>query len=201
MGNSRSMPKQVIFPLHGIRSTGAWYGELSDGLGDDFLLRQSKWSYGKFSAIEFLFPCLRRGKVKWFSKTYHDEISRADVGKELNTPINGQANLPSVIAHSFGTYILGYALLHDDTIKLDKALLCGSILPENFPWNDIIERGQVREVKNEQAQKDLPVSVVQYFVRGAGPSGINGFIADLVQKEIYPSYAHSDFFTESHIRD
>ena len=56
---------------------------------------------------------------------------------------------PSVIAHSFATYLLGNALLHYPYLRFNRVLLCGSILPPSFPWDAIIDRGQVQAVRNE----------------------------------------------------
>jgi regulation of enolase protein 1 (concanavalin A-like superfamily) len=116
--------------------------------------------------------------------------------------------LPSIVAHSFGTYILGYALLKYPFIRFSKVLLCGSLLPRDFPWRGLIDRGQVQAVRNEYGVQDIWARVVRWFVAGSGPSGVLGFIdgeTDDSKREnerfeqaefLYP---HSEYFSEGHM--
>jgi pimeloyl-ACP methyl ester carboxylesterase len=157
-----------------------------------------KWNFGYFSIIRFLLPWQREAKVRWFRSNYDDLIENRYAGL-------GPDNYPSVVAHSFGTYILGYALLKYRNIRLDKVILCGSILPRNFPWKEIIERGQVRELRNEYGVKDVWVRFVKWFVKGSGSSGENGFTENgfklqsdrIIQEEF--RFEHSEYFNRGHM--
>ena len=55
-------------------------------------------------------------------------------------------------------------LLED--VKVDKVLLCGSILPRDFPWSRLLEAGQIGSVRNEYGVRDTWVRLVAWFVRG-----------------------------------
>jgi hypothetical protein len=131
----------------------------------------------------------------WLRRQYDAEIH----DRRLNIE---QGQTPSVVAHSFGTYILGYTLLRFDFIRFNKVILCGSILPRDFPWDKLIERGQVQAVRNEFGVRDPWVKRVSCFVRGTGPSGASGFTCDhdrLEEEEF--EYDHGDYFGIDHMED
>jgi len=197
---ARSTPivqqSKVIFPLHGIRTRAAWQKGLSDLAGrHGWVCRLDRWSFGRFSLPAFLTPWTREAKLNWFRKQYDKELHdrRLDID---------QGQTPSVVAHSFGTYILGYALLRFDFIRFNKVILCGSILPEDFPWDKLIERGQVQAVRNEYGFRDPWVKRVHCFVRGTGPSGASGFKCQhsRLEQEGF-EYDHGDYFGIDHMED
>src|SRR5208337_4179953 len=138
-----SSPRRVICPLHGIRTLAVWQKGLSDlAASHGWVCRLDRWSYGRFSLLAFFTPWSREAKLGWLRRQYDAETHDRRLLIE-----KGQA--PSVVAHSFGTYILGYTLLRFDFIRFNKVILCGSILPRDFPWDKLIERGQVQAVRND----------------------------------------------------
>ena len=187
---------KVVFSLHGIRTHATWQRAFAD------LAQQSRWEcrlehwyFGRFSTLKFLSPFSREAKVKWFRETYEREMNSKDLKLEKN-------QFPSIVAHSFGTYILGYALLKYEYIRFNKVILCGSILPIDFPWDRLIERGQVQAVRNENGVKDFWVNQVRGFVPNTGPSGRYGFACShsrLEQQEFH--YTHSEYFEKGHMRE
>jgi hypothetical protein len=187
---------KVICPLHGIRTLAVWQKGLSDLAGSQgWVCRLDRWSYGRFSLVAFLTPWSREAKLVWLGRQYDAEIN----DRRLRID-EGQA--PSVVAHSFGTYILGYTLLRYDFIRFDKVILCGSILPVDFPWDKLIERGQVQAVRNEFGVRDPWVKRVRWFVRGSGPSGASRFTCehDRLEQEEF-EYDHGDYFGIGHMED
>jgi serine/threonine-protein kinase len=112
----------------------------------------------------------------------------------------GQSERPSIVAHSFGTYILGNAMLKYDWLRFEKIILCGSILPKDFPWDKLIERGQVQVVRNEHGVQDIWVRFVSWFVADTGPSGHDSFSVKherLLQERF--DYEHSEYFDNGHM--
>jgi hypothetical protein len=105
--------------------------------------------------------------------------------------------------YSFGTYIVAYSLLYFEQIKLDKVILCGSILPEDFDWALIFRRDQVGHVRNEYGAKDFWAGIVKHFVRGAGDTGRRGFGLDneTFAEQKFDYFGHSAFFYELHMKD
>jgi hypothetical protein len=107
---------------------------------------------------------------------------------------------PSIAAHSFGTYILGYALQRYPYLKFDKVILCGSILPRKFCWKRILVRGQVKAVKNEYGVQDFWVRHAKWLIKDAGPSGYCGFETDceeVIQDQFL--YGHSEYLVKGHM--
>src|SRR5260370_35691176 len=82
-----------------------------------------------------LIPCFRRRKIEWFRKQYETHVKKGIV--------------PSVIAHSFGTYVVGNALMKYDELRFDRIVLCGSILPSDFDSSSLIDSGRFNAVLNE----------------------------------------------------
>jgi|GEM_PF-6739343 len=191
-----SSPMRVICPLHGIRTLAAWQKGLSDlAASHGWVCRLDRWSYGRFSLLAFFTPWSREAKLGWLRRQYDAETHDRRLLIE-----KGQA--PSVVAHSFGTYILGYTLLRFDFIRFNKVILCGSILPRDFPWDELIARGQVQAVRNEFGVRDPWVKWVRWFVRGTGPSGAVGFTCQhprLEQEEF--DFDHGDYFGLDHMED
>lgn len=188
---------KVLIGLHGIRSHGAWY----DALGDvvqvkGWKMRINRWKFGKFLAIRLVFPGQRLAKVQWFREQYEAERSDSESGIDYESH-----RYPSIVAHSFGTYILGNALLKYKHIRFNKVILCGSILPEDFPWDQLIDRGQVQFLRNEYGVNDYWVKLCPIFVANSGWSGLSGFTLDhpRIQQEQF-LYDHSEYFEKGHIR-
>jgi hypothetical protein len=189
-------PLKVICPLHGIRTLAVWQKGLSDlASTQGWACRLDRWSYGRFSMLAFFTPWTREAKLNWLRRQYDAEIHDRRLMIE-------QGQTPSVVAHSFGTYILGYTLLRFDFIRFNKVILCGSILPRDFPWDRLIERGQVQAVRNEYGVRDPWVKRVCCFVRGTGPSGASGFTCkhDRLEQEEF-EYDHGDYFGTDHMED
>ena len=189
-------PFRVLCPLHGIRTLAAWQRKLSDLAHEhDWACQLDRWFYGRFSILAFLTPWTREAMLGWLRRQYDLEISDRHLHIE-------EGQVPSVVAHSFGTYILGYTLLRFDFIRFDNVILCGSILPRDFPWDQLIARGQVQAVRNEYGVRDPWVKRVRCFVRGTGPSGAEGFIRPherLEQEEF--DYDHGEYFERDHMED
>ncbi len=189
-------PLKIICPLHGIRTLAVWQKGLSDLAGSrGWVCRLDRWSYGRFSLLAFLTPWTREAKLNWLRRQYDAEINDRRLDIE-------QGQTPSVVAHSFGTYILGYTLIRFDFIRFNKVILCGSILPRDFPWDKLIERGQVQAIRNEYGVRDPWVKRVRWFVRGTGPSGASGFTCkhDRLEQEEF-EYDHGDYFGIDHMDD
>jgi hypothetical protein len=117
---------RVVVSLHGIRTIGAWQKILADVIDPEWRCPLRDWNFGVFSFFRFLLPWQRKTKLRWFRSTYNNLLRDRDLQVSTENP-------PSIVAHSFGTYILGYALLRFPYIRFDKIILCGSILPSTYP--------------------------------------------------------------------
>ncbi len=175
---------RVVLTIHGIRTTGDWQRELTDVL-TQHRFRHTPLGFGFFKAVSLLMPWSRARKVEWFRKVYSDNFANAE-------------RLPSVVAHSFGSYIVTKAMLKYDDIRFDKVILCGSIVSRKYPWSTVVlQRGQVKAVLNEAGGRDMWAGIVEWVVSDAGSSGVSGFedTADgRVTQLIHERHQHSDYF-------
>lgn len=177
---------------HGIRTHGRWQKELSDQLSKHSFLVDT-FDYGYFSIFQFLLPSERKKKVEQFRQWYFQKL------KEIDPKRKGIR--PSIVVHSFGTYILGECLRKYADVKFDKVILCGSILPPSFEWHEILERNQVWRIRNDYGLKDIWVKLVGWFVSNSGDSGARGFrfVSPTLDQAYFKLHGHSDYFTENHI--
>jgi hypothetical protein len=175
--------RPVVISLHGIRTRGTWQKELTEELqrgGIDHV----PLDYGFFMALQLLLPGSRRRKVLWFRDEYTHCVER-----------HGGAR-PSVIAHSFGSYVVARALEMFGEVRFDQVILCGSIVRRDYPWSRVVGR-QVGRVLHEFGRQDFWARVVGFVVADAGPSGCRGFL-DLAEGRVaqryHPEFRHSDYF-------
>lgn len=156
-------------------------------------MRYRPLDFGYFTALSLLLPWVRKRKIEWF----HDECE--DIFKWES----GHQRV-SVVAHSFGSYLLAGALSKYSDLKFDRVILCGSIIRQDYPWSSIInDRKQVNAVLNEAGGRDLWPSIVSWVVNDAGPSGVLGFkdlASGKVSQRIHDQHAHSDYFYAGNYR-
>jgi serine/threonine-protein kinase len=178
--------KHIVISLHGIRTRGAWQKQLSSTLGREGFIHEPL-DYGFFRAILLVLPAMRDRKMKWFLDQY-------------NLVTKGYQDPPSIIAHSFGTYLVARTLQKYVEIRFRQVIFCGSIVEVGFPWSRIADSGQVTRVLNDYGGKDFWARTAVYFVNDAGPSGAKGFqdcAGGRVINRHRPEFRHSDFFYQA----
>jgi hypothetical protein len=111
------------------------------------------------------------------------------------TTDSGFGGVPDVIAHSFGTWLLGHALMEDETLRVGRIILTGCILRPDFDWELLLSRKQVEAVLCHFATKDIWARVAHYIIPDSGPSGRRGFNDhSSVSHAVLSNGRHSDFF-------
>lgn len=179
--------RKVVVSVHGIESQGVWQKDLSP------LISERGWifyplHYGVFRAYRFLQPWQRSAMITWFREKYREVRNRyGDV-------------VPSIIAHSFGTYIVSEALDIYDGIRVDKVILCGSIVRRDFDWAKIFRRKQATLVRNDFAREDFPARISTFFAWDTGPSGMEGFVTkhERLIDTAFERYKHGSVFGYDH---
>ena len=179
--------RKVVVSLHGIRTRGLWQKDLSP------LLSEQGWiyyplDYGWFSVLFFIPSVPRKRKIEWFRERYREIRNRyPDV-------------IPSIIAHSLGSWIVCKAIFKYENLRFDKVILAGSIVPDNFDWKTVYERNQVTAVRNDCGKKDIWARFSKFFAWGTGRSGFRGFSqkGDYVIEHLYSEYGHSSAFGYDH---
>lgn len=180
------MRKRAVITLHGIRTRGEWQKSLTPTLAN-YDLVPYPFDYGNFNTFQLCCPVCRKAIIKRFREEYYDICARARVKR------------PSIVAHSFGSYIIGWLLKNDSHILFDKVILAGSILPKDFKWHDIFAKEQVLAVHNEVATRDIWPRICKYFVSESGDSGTKGFECKRAElTEDTSEIGHSDTFFSGH---
>lgn len=183
----RSGTNHVIFVTSGIRDLGHWTATFEAPIQREFLARHPDPtqkaplvihpSYGYFGMGPFLWFGDRQRNVRWFMDQYTQVIAEnpeADPGAWDETT-RGRIDF---IGHSYGTYVLGSALNQYRSLKVNRVVLGGTVLPSAYDWRGKFEHGQVHEVKNYVGSADW---VVAWFPRAfesggdIGAAGFNGF--------------------------
>lgn len=173
----------VYILLHGIRSSryGNWVRQLADALSNSPSSTPAPIvyapSYGFFSAIEFALPWTRKQNMRHFLHWYGNYFVTHD------------ADNMYFAGHSNGTYMLGRALLQVPSIRFRRIYLASSVLPRDFPWSAIVQRGQVglanetnpvNVIHCDRGSKDRPVGWLCSALNGLGmrdigTGGYDGF--------------------------
>lgn len=184
---------QVVITLHGIESRSEWQLDILPVFSgiQDFV--HYPYTYGEFSRWSTLSEGERSETVQDFYRWF------AGVRK-----LHGGV-VPSILAHSFGTYLVGQAFQTFRDFELDSLILCGSILPVEYDWN----ARRVRRIRNDRAGRD---KVVAHFrnkwfrglIPDSGASGIDGFSVPSfkLDQDHFEEFGHSTFFlTRDHCRN
>jgi len=179
---SSKLPFTLVVSIHGIRTRGAWQKVVNSELQKQGF-RHELLDYGYFTAIQLLLPWSRRKKVEWFRSEY--ERLTLETG-----------SLPSVIAHSFGTYIVARALETYPEIRFDRVIFCGSIVRRDFDWDSLLESARVGAVLNDWSGRDPWVKLAAWLIPDAGASGASGFecCAPGIYQRARSRFGHSDYF-------
>ncbi|HEV2159800.1 hypothetical protein [Bradyrhizobium sp.] len=193
---SESYTPPIVISVHGIRTAGRWQKSLADTLGVHTIKHRAH-DFGWFSIFRFSTTSSRKNRIDEFYDFY-GEIARE---QNLGIDLSDYRARPSIILHSFGTYIVGYAMQKHPDIQFDKVILCGSILPVDFDWSTLFHRDQVNYVRNEYGAQDRWTAIVGHFIKNTGASGSNGFqtLSPVVSQERFEYFGHSDYFKRAHI--
>jgi|JFJP01.1.fsa_nt_gi hypothetical protein len=181
--------EQVVLLIHGIRTQADWQPMLVSLLEEKGKIRVHPIKYGYFDVFRFWLPLFtRQAPIKRVEKEFRSARKKYPHAKI------------SVIAHSFGSYIIGKLLKEQFDLELDRLILCGSVLPDSYPWEDVMHKfiggnnEQVLNVINECGKKDIWPVLARMTSWGYGDSGTHGFGQVLV-KDRFHNVKHSEYFT------
>lgn len=195
--------KRVVISLHGMNSRGEWQKSLAAVLAKhDFL--PFMLDYGSFGTRTLGWRAFAdrltpgpfvHDKVNWLLDCYTRICNSEKVRR------------PSVIAHSFGTYIVARTLETYPQVTFNKVIFCGSVVTPDYDWPTLIDvRHQVNSIRNDMGGLDMWARIAKGFGKVLGPgfgdSGRTGFTrADPSVNRDFRKYGHSDFFHRLHFED
>jgi len=182
--------KQIVISIHGIRTYAKWQKTLNNYLPSKHFTHYP-FDYGYVDATYLFIPFLQKKVLIKFREFYLELKEKYKLD---------EYNRPSIIAHSFGTYIIGNILLKYNDMYFDKVILCGSILNHNFEWEHIIANNQIYRVLNEIGYEDYWIRMGTKFSI-VGNSGLIGFNinSNFILEKPYEKFQHSDFFDKGHM--
>lgn len=180
---------ELVVSIHGVESRGQWQIQITPELSGIEGFVHDPHLYGRFPFWKILF---KRSRQKEIDKFYD----------RLNRFSEHYPNVrPSIIAHSFGTYIVSQAIINYEAIHIDKLILCGSIINHEYGWQKLFDDERIRRVRNEVAKKDKVVALFNWklmrrLVPNAGTSGIKPFKNDIsnFEEQVFQGYTHSSHF-------
>ena len=169
--------RQVVISLHGIRTRGEWQKKITPYLDG---VKHYPLDYGMFGVFYLALSFMRNRKIKWFRDEYNRIVQE------------NHGTIPSIIAHSFGTYILASAMNIFTDIKFDKIVLMGSIVDKEYDFDKKYENNQYTKLLNIICPRDFWVKVAHLLLR-LGNSGVCDFVnAEKETQVVYEHMGHSD---------
>jgi pimeloyl-ACP methyl ester carboxylesterase len=179
----KDIDDDVLILIHGIRTPAVWQSNLEAICeGEVPNLSVIPVKYGYIDVIRFCLPGFRKGPI---------EKTKKQIRLARDQSRNGSI---SVIAHSFGTYIISEILKAESDIKVRRLITCGSIVCPEFDW-DMLPGNLKEKVVNDVGCKDVLPVLAKAATVGYGPSGFYGFGAARV-KDRFHDLSHSGFFSD-----
>lgn len=132
----------VVLLIHGIRTEADWQEMVVRKLEAPGI-RAFPIKYGYFDAFKFLIPGFRNQPLVKVLKEIRLVRDRFPTAKL------------SIIAHSFGTYVVSQLLQENFDIRLHRTLFCGSVVKTNYPWEKVLRQVTEDQVVNECGKSDV----------------------------------------------
>lgn len=173
---------QLIVMVHGIRTFANWQQPLKAEFKKAGL-EVEPTSFDYFDLISFLVP------LPWFRNI---KITR--VSKQLRKAIDSHdgANV-SILAHSFGSYIVAEILAAEPDLKVHRVVFCGSIVPSDHPFITQLGSRIKTRVVNDVGGRDGWPALANSVTTGYGHTGTYGFNVPGVDDRWFKGIDHSGF--------
>lgn len=172
--------KHVLVLVHGIRTAAVWH-DLVQEVFEPTEIRVIPIGYEYHDVVRFLWP-FGRGKVVSYVQDQLRQV-RADFPHAAI----------SLIAHSYGTYIVSRILSSSSGYRLSKIIFCGSIVDAKFGWGQIQELPERSRFMNEVGFRDAWPVLARSSSWGYGTSGSFGF-KQVKITDRYHDLDHGGFF-------
>lgn len=147
----RRKARGLLFTIHGVNTKAFWNSKFAP------LASSQGWIFAPFiykaPTRLLICPSMRKKVVEQFNDYYYEMCKKYDVQSA------------SIVAHSFGTYILAKYLLnhsYEDFLptQIDSVILAGSIVCEEYAWLPYFPQkvGRILNIssKNDNAVKLMP---------------------------------------------
>lgn len=180
---------QVVVLIHGIRTDAGWAERVKKVLVAETGVVVETLRYEWFNVFRFLCPVFTRtGPVREIEKKLRT-IEFYNNDKEI-----------SIVAHSFGAYIVATILKNNDFFRAKRIILCGSVVHREFNWTGVAHKIKDPKVLNDCGSKDVFPILAANTTFGYGATGTFGFGHPNVHDRFHER-THSGFFDEEFVRD
>jgi pimeloyl-ACP methyl ester carboxylesterase len=162
--------KRLIIFVHGIRDPGYWQQDLKQLFEAEGFIAVPI-GYGVFDIMRFILGFRGQAveevkmKIKAIIDNNTDETTR-------------EVPEITILAHSFGTYVVSRILDDDPTIDIKRLVMCGGIVSRSFRWDKLArlngQFGERVEILNEHSAKDIWPLFAHHFTLGFGATGTIG---------------------------
>jgi len=179
----------VVVLIHGISTQAEWEERVKSVLGRLPGVRIIPLRYEYFDVVRFLVPMeITRSGPK---RRIRDQLLDIQRQKEYEDAAI------SVLAHSFGTYIISELLRVERKVRLSRLVLVGSVVSLDFKWNDLA--GHCGQILNDCGWRDYWPVLAESSTWGYGASGTVGFGHNRVVDRFHDA-RHSDLLSEEAAR-
>lgn len=179
--------KHIVVLLHGMNTNAEWQEALAEPIRNSTHIEPLVVGYGNFHPVKFWVPVyFRRGRI--------NKVLTDLKGIRKRNP---EADI-SIVAHSFGTYIVSKILATCTEIIFHRILLCGAIVDSDYDWSAVSNRFK-EPVVNDIGRKDIWPSMAKSWSWGFGNSGCIGFQNSLVRDRHF-THGHSGFLNVRHMQ-
>jgi tetratricopeptide (TPR) repeat protein len=172
--------KHVVVLVHGIRDFALWQSRVRDCL-EEVGFAVELTNYGRLNLIEFLAP------LAYFRRKAIDSIVRQ---LRIIATTHPNARI-SIIAHSFGTYVVANILKDEFGFEFHRIIFCGSVLKHSF--NLEASTDKFTSVLNEVGTRDVWPAMAESVTVGYGSAGTYGFRRAPVRDRWHNEAAHGYF--------
>jgi pimeloyl-ACP methyl ester carboxylesterase len=182
--SARNPESNVVILVHGIRTFARWVPRIRKEL-ECAKVTVVPTNYDYFDLVRFLMPW-RRFRRKPIASILAQ--IRAVIRMHPEAKI-------SVLAHSFGSYVVGEIIVRERDIKFHKVVFCGSIVPLD-QFDGIADTIDLRNIIiNEVGTADVLPALADSVTRGYGRTGTYGFQKPWVRDRWHNNFHHSQFLT------
>lgn len=163
-----------VIAVHGMNTTGTWQEAFGWTIGTTWgrSVPVAVYKYG--TVIAGVILAWRRRKLQ------HDLRAKIATLREQAVK-GGYDGRPDLIAHSFGTWLIGHLLRDELTVpeeqrlRFGRVVLAGCILRPDYDWEALQNARIVEEVLNHYGTADMVVPWAHFTIWDSGPSGRRGF--------------------------
>jgi hypothetical protein len=174
----------LVFLVHGIRDRAAWRAHVAPAIEQPGV-EVCPCSYGYFDLFRFWWP--------WNTRLVPLALVERQIrGYKARAESKGNHVVMSVIAHSFGTYLISKIMEEATDLSWERIIFCGCIVPESFRWDKVAPRVNPDNVINDVGNHDIWPVMAKLLTFGYGDAGTHGF-GTAVHDRFHDS-GHSDYF-------